>query len=85
MILKNIPGLATAAMPSQATVTPYGYCGNHASIRDVYTTTKLISGEKHWILSQKDGTVCHVVENGKRCVAATSNDTVTMLQARCGG
>ncbi len=28
---------------------------------------------------KKDGTVCHVVENGKRCVAAASNDTVAAL------
>ncbi len=28
---------------------------------------------------KKDGTVCHVVENGKRCVAAASNDTVPAL------
>lgn len=28
---------------------------------------------------KKDGTKCHVVEGGKRCVAAASNDTATML------
>jgi 4-hydroxybenzoyl-CoA reductase subunit beta len=28
---------------------------------------------------KKDGTVCHVVQGGKRCVAAASNDTATML------
>ncbi len=28
---------------------------------------------------KKDGTVCHVVEGGKKCVAAASNDTVPAL------
>ena len=28
---------------------------------------------------KKDGTLCHVVENGKRCVAAASNDSVPAL------
>jgi 4-hydroxybenzoyl-CoA reductase subunit beta len=28
---------------------------------------------------KKDGTVCHVVAGGQRCVAAASNDTATML------
>ncbi|MDF1836831.1 MAG: FAD binding domain-containing protein, partial [Planctomycetota bacterium] len=28
---------------------------------------------------KKDGTLCHVVQNGKRCVAAASNDTVAAL------
>lgn len=28
---------------------------------------------------KKDGTVCHVVAGGKKCVAAASNDTATML------
>ncbi len=30
---------------------------------------------------KKDGTVCHVVEGGKRCVAAASNDTAPALLA----
>lgn len=30
---------------------------------------------------KKDGTVCHVVSGGNRCVAAASNDTGTMLVA----
>lgn len=30
---------------------------------------------------KKDGTVCHVVKGGKRCVAAASNDTATALIA----
>lgn len=30
---------------------------------------------------KKDGTVCHVVKTGKRCVAASSNDLSTMLLA----
>jgi len=30
---------------------------------------------------KKDGTVCHVVEGGKRCVAAASNDTAPVLLA----
>lgn len=30
---------------------------------------------------KKDGTVCHVVKTGKRCVAAASNDLATMLLA----
>jgi CO/xanthine dehydrogenase FAD-binding subunit len=28
---------------------------------------------------KKDGTVCHVIAGGKKCVAAASNDTATML------
>ncbi len=28
---------------------------------------------------KKDGTTCHVTQTGKRCVAASSNDTATML------
>jgi 4-hydroxybenzoyl-CoA reductase subunit beta len=28
---------------------------------------------------KKDGTVCHVIEKGKRCVAAVSNDTIAPL------
>src|SRR3989442_13854949 len=30
---------------------------------------------------KKDGTVCHVVAGGKRCVAAASNDTAPVLLA----
>lgn len=30
---------------------------------------------------KKDGTACHVVKTGKRCVAASSNDLATMLLA----
>lgn len=30
---------------------------------------------------KKDGTVCHVVESGRRCVAAASNDTAPVLIA----
>jgi 4-hydroxybenzoyl-CoA reductase subunit beta len=30
---------------------------------------------------KKDGTACHVVKSGKRCVAASSNDLATMLLA----
>lgn len=30
---------------------------------------------------KKDGTLCHVVKTGKRCVAASSNDLATMLLA----
>lgn len=30
---------------------------------------------------KKDGSVCHVVADGKKCVAAASNDTATMLVA----
>ena len=30
---------------------------------------------------KKDGTVCHVVEGGRRCVAAASNDTAPVLLA----
>ena len=29
---------------------------------------------------KKDGTMCHVIEGGKRCVAAVSNDTIAPLQ-----
>jgi len=34
---------------------------------------------------KKDGTTCHVVAGGKRCVAAASNDTATMLLALGAG
>src|SRR5438128_773505 len=33
---------------------------------------------------KKDGTVCHVVAGGKRCVAAASNDTAPVLLALSG-
>ncbi len=33
---------------------------------------------------KKDGTECHVVQGGKRCVAAASNDTATALIALSG-
>lgn len=78
------PGLAQAARsvagPTQRTM---GTLGGNVCLD---TRCVWINQTHFWRKSlgyclKKDGTVCHVIEGGKTCVAAASNDTATMLCA----
>lgn len=82
VIQKWVPGLATAA---DAVAGPQlrrmGTLGGNLCLdtRCLYYNQTYFWRESLGFCLKKDGSVCHVVEGGKRCVAAASNDTATML------
>jgi len=84
LVVARAPGLAQAAHavagPTQRTM---GTLGGNVCLD---TRCVWINQTHFWRKSlgyclKKDGTVCHVIEGGKTCVAAASNDTATMLCA----
>ncbi|MBM4013507.1 MAG: 4-hydroxybenzoyl-CoA reductase subunit beta [Planctomycetes bacterium] len=84
LVLARAPGLAQAARsvagPTQRTM---GTLGGNVCLD---TRCVWINQSHFWRKSlgyclKKDGTVCHVVQGGKSCVAAASNDTATLLCA----
>ena len=82
LVLKHVPGLATAA---DAVAGPQlrrmGTLGGNLCLdtRCLYYNQTYFWREALGFCLKKDGSVCHVVQGGKKCVAATSNDTATML------
>jgi 4-hydroxybenzoyl-CoA reductase subunit beta len=84
LVVARAPGLAQAAHsvagPTQRTM---GTLGGNVCLD---TRCVWINQTHFWRKSlgyclKKDGTVCHVIEGGKTCVAAASNDTATLLCA----
>lgn len=84
LVQARAPGVAQAARavagPTQRTM---GTLGGNVCLD---TRCVWINQSHFWRKSlgyclKKDGTVCHVVQGGKACVAAASNDTATMLVA----
>jgi 4-hydroxybenzoyl-CoA reductase subunit beta len=84
LVLARAPGLAQAARavagPTQRTMGTLG--GNVClDTRCVWINQTHFWRKALGYCLKKDGTVCHVVQGGKSCVAAASNDTATMLCA----
>ncbi len=83
-VMAHAPGLAQAARsvagPTQRTMGTLG--GNVClDTRCVWINQTHFWRKSLGFCLKKDGTVCHVVQGGKTCVAAASNDTGTMLTA----
>lgn len=84
LVLARAPGLAQAAHavagPTQRTMGTLG--GNVClDTRCVWINQTHFWRKSLGFCLKKDGTVCHVVQGGRSCVAAASNDTATMLCA----
>ena len=84
LVVARAPGLAQAAHavagPTQRTMGTLG--GNVClDTRCVYVNQTHFWRKSLGYCLKKDGTLCHVVEGGRTCVAAASNDTATMLCA----
>src|SRR5215470_15490255 len=84
LVAARAPGLAQAAHsvagPTQRTMGTLG--GNVClDTRCVYVNQTHFWRKSLGYCLKKYGTVCHVVQGGRTCVAAASNDTATMLSA----
>ena len=84
LVVARAPGLAQAAHsvagPTQRTMGTLG--GNVClDTRCVYVNQTHFWRKSLGYCLKKDGTLCHVIEGGRTCVAAASNDTATMLCA----
>ena len=84
LLQSHAPGLAQAARavagPSQRAMATLG--GNIClDTRCVWYNQTHFWRKSLGYCLKKDGTECHVVAGGTRCVAAASNDTATMLTA----
>jgi 4-hydroxybenzoyl-CoA reductase subunit beta len=82
LIQNFVPGLAKAA---KAVAGPQlrrmGTIGGNLCLdtRCLYYNQTYFWREALGFCLKKDGSKCHVVESGRKCVAAASNDTATML------
>lgn len=84
MVQRHAPGLAqAAAMVAGPQIRRMGTLGGNLCLdtRCLYYNQTHFWREALGHCLKKDGTVCHVVAGGRRCVAAASNDTATMLLA----
>jgi 4-hydroxybenzoyl-CoA reductase subunit beta len=84
LVVARAPGLAQAARavagPTQRTMGTLG--GNVClDTRCVFVNQTYFWRKALGFCLKKDGTLCHVIEGGRTCVAAASNDTATMLVA----
>jgi 4-hydroxybenzoyl-CoA reductase subunit beta len=84
LVLAFAPGLARAAsLVAGPQLRRMGTLGGNIAL----DTRCLFYNQTHFwrealgFCLKKDGTVCHVIAGGKKCVAAASNDTATMLLA----
>ena len=78
----SAPGLAKAAgLVAGPQLRRMGTLGGNLCLdtRCLYYNQTHFWREALGFCLKKDGTVCHVVAGGKKCVAAASNDTATML------
>jgi 4-hydroxybenzoyl-CoA reductase subunit beta len=83
-IRRDAPGLARAAsLVASPQLRRMGTLGGNLCLdtRCLYYNQTHFWRESLGFCLKKDGTVCHVVAGGKKCVAAASNDTATMLLA----
>lgn len=82
VVKRHAPGLAVAA--SQVAGPQHrrmGTLGGNLCLdtRCLYYNQTYFWREALGFCLKKDGTQCHVVQGGQKCVAAASNDTATML------
>jgi len=83
-IRRQLPALAKAAREvAGPQLRRMGTLGGNVCLdtRCVYINQTHFWREALGFCIKKDGTACHVVETGKRCVAAASNDTAPVLIA----
>ncbi len=84
LVVARAPGLAQAARAvAGPTQRAMGTLGGNVCLdtRCVWINQTHFWRKALGYCLKKDGTVCHVVQGGKSCVAAASNDTATMLCA----
>ncbi len=84
LVLRHAPGLArAAAQVAGPQLRRMGTLGGNLCLdtRCLYYNQTAFWREALGYCLKKDGSACHVVADGKRCVAAASNDTATMLIA----
>jgi 4-hydroxybenzoyl-CoA reductase subunit beta len=82
LVQQFVPGLARAAsLVAGPQLRRMGTLGGNLCLdtRCLYYNQTYFWRESLGFCLKKDGTVCHVVAGGKKCVAAASNDTATML------
>ncbi|MBI1944435.1 MAG: FAD binding domain-containing protein [Deltaproteobacteria bacterium] len=84
LVARFAPGLARAAAEvAGPQLRRMGTLGGNLCLdtRCLYFNQSHFWREALGYCLKKDGTACHVVADGKKCVAAASNDTATMLLA----
>jgi 4-hydroxybenzoyl-CoA reductase subunit beta len=84
VVLRDFPGLAKAAsLVASPQIRNMGTLGGNLCLdtRCTYYNQTLFWREALGFCLKKSGTVCHVVPQGKRCVAAHSSDVAPMLIA----
>ena len=84
LVLEHAPALAYAAsLVAGPQLRRMGTLGGNLCLdtRCLYYNQTYFWRESLGFCLKKDGTHCHVVDSGKKCVAAASNDTATMLMA----
>jgi 4-hydroxybenzoyl-CoA reductase subunit beta len=82
VVRSRAPGLARAAgLVAGPQLRRMGTLGGNLCLdtRCLYYNQTYFWREALGFCLKKDGSVCHVVAGGKKCVAAASNDTATML------
>ena len=84
IIVRDLPALAEACgQIAGPQLRRMGTLGGNLCLdtRCVYVNQTYFWRSALGFCLKKDGTVCHVVESGRRCVAAASNDTAPVLLA----
>jgi 4-hydroxybenzoyl-CoA reductase subunit beta len=84
VVARTAPGVQRAAsLVAGPQLRRMGTLGGNVCLdtRCLYYNQTYFWRESLGFCLKKDGTVCHVVAGGKKCVAAASNDTATMLLA----
>jgi 4-hydroxybenzoyl-CoA reductase subunit beta len=84
LVLAHAPALAEAAgLVAGPQLRRMGTLGGNLCLdtRCLYYNQTYFWRESLGFCLKKDGTHCHVVDSGKKCVAAASNDAATMLLA----
>ncbi len=82
LVQRKLPSLAAAASQiAGPQLREAGTLGGNLCLdtRCVYYNQTYFWRKALGFCLKKDGTVCHVVQGGQRCVAAASNDTVPVL------
>ncbi|MDP2341666.1 MAG: FAD binding domain-containing protein [Deltaproteobacteria bacterium] len=82
LVLRHAPGLARAAgLVAGPQLRRMGTLGGNIALdtRCLFYNQTYFWREALGFCLKKDGNICHVIAGGKKCVAAASNDTATML------
>jgi 4-hydroxybenzoyl-CoA reductase subunit beta len=82
LVLRFAPGLRRAAsLVAGPQLRRMGTLGGNIALdtRCLFYNQTYFWRESLGFCLKKDGSVCHVIAGGKKCVAAASNDTATML------